>query len=114
VGGAAVTQSVDLGAALRDEIAKMYDSTDSSYANTFASSTSKFATVGEESPLYVKLGALSDVSASSDELVREQFDLTGGVDVTAKKKVLASQERARFGGASGLGSTSLSAGRQAQ
>jgi hypothetical protein len=112
VGGAAVTQGVGITAAFRDEIAKAYDSmgTDAS----FADASNKFGNVAAESPLYARLGALSAVEATSDELIREQFTMAGGAGVANKKRGLASQERARFSGQSGLGSTSLSAGRRAQ
>ena len=114
VGGAAVTQGVELGNALRDEIASSYDSINSAYTSTFNDSTAKFGKVAEETPAYQRLGALSNDVATADELVREQFNLTGGTGVIGKKKVLASQERARFSGQSGLGASSLSTGRKAQ
>ena len=114
VGGAAVTQGVDLGNALRDEIASSYDSINSAYTSTFNDSTAKFGQVAKEAPAYQRLGALSNDVATADELVREQFSLAGGAGVTNKKKVLASQERARFSGQSGLGASSLSTGRKAQ
>lgn len=114
VGGAAVTQGVDLDKALRDEIGNYYDSVNSAYTSTYADSTTKFGSVAQESPAYQRLGALSSEVATADELVREQFNLTGAAGVTQKKKGLASQERARFSGQSGLGASSLSAGRAAQ
>lgn len=112
VGGAAATQGVSVTAAFRDEIAKAYDSmnTDAS----FADASNKFGNVAAETPLYARLGALSAVEATSDELIREQFTMAGGAGVANKKRGLASQERARFSGQSGLGNTSLSAGRRAQ
>jgi hypothetical protein len=112
VGGAAATAGVKLAADFRDEIAKMYDSAGTSAS--FADANGRFTTVATETPLYQRLGALSSEVATADELVREQFDMAGGAGVAAKKRGLASQERSRFSGQSGLGSTSLSAGRRAQ
>ena len=114
VGGAAVVQGFDLDKQLRDEISGYYDTVNSAYTSTYADSTTKFGAVVQESPAYQRLGALSSEMATADELVREQFNLTGAADVTQKKKGLASQERARFAGQSGLGASSLSAGRKAQ
>lgn len=112
VGGAAITQGVSLGQQFRDEIATMYDA--ANVGNSFGDANAKFGAVAAESPLYQRLGALSSVAATSDELVREQFDMAGAAGVAIKKKNLASQERSRFQGQSGLGTTSLSAGRRAQ
>lgn len=114
VGGAAMTQGVDIGKSLRDEIAAMFEASGGSGMDTFASSNSRFADVNVQQPDYARLGALSGVAATTEELIREQFDLTGAADVTQKKKTLASQERARFGGSSGVTRTSLSAGRRAR
>lgn len=114
VGGAAATQGVQLTTDFRDEIAGMYTSVNSPYTSTFSDSSAKFGTVAQQQPLYKRLGQLSSVAATSNELVREQFGLAGGADVTNKKKGLASQERARFAGQSGLSATALSAGRKAQ
>lgn len=112
VGGAAATQGVQLASEFRDEIADLYSSqnTDAS----FGDANQRFGVVAQESPLYQRLGALSGVEANANELVREQFDMAGGAAVGTKKKGLASQERARFSGQSGLGSTALSAGQRAQ
>ena len=112
VGGAAITQGVSLSQQFRDEVARSYES--QLTANSYADASNKFSTVAKESPLYQRLGALSGVEATSDELVREQFDLAGGTGVDFKKKSLAAQERSRFSGQSGLGASSLSAGRRAQ
>lgn len=112
VGGAAATQGIQLASEFRDEIADLYSSQNTD--NSFGDASQRFGVVAQESPLYQRLGALSGVEADANELVREQFDMTGGSAVTTKKRGLASQERARFSGSSGLGSTSLSAGQRAQ
>lgn len=112
VGGAALTQGVSITQSFRDEIAKMYES--AQVGNSFGDANAKFGTVAKESPLYQRLGALSSETATEEELVRDQFAMAGGEGVDTKKKALASQERSRFSGQSGLGATSLSAGRRAQ
>jgi len=76
--------------------------------------TAKCGEHAKEAPAYQSLAARSKQVATADERVREQFGLTGGAGVTNKKKVLASQERPRFSGQSGLGASSLSTGRKAQ
>lgn len=114
VGGAAKSQSYDLGASLRDEIAAMLEQSGGGGPDTFSNASSRFAAVGREAKDYARLGALSSVATTSDELVREQFDLSGAADIEKKKRTLAGQERARFGGSSGLTAGSLSAGRRAQ
>lgn len=114
VGGAAATAGVTLAADFRDEIAGLYTSIDSSYTSTYGDASGKFAAVARDTPGYQRLGALSGVAASADELIREQFDMAGGGAVANKKLGLASAERARFSGQSAVGSTSLSAGRRAQ
>jgi hypothetical protein len=112
VGGAAINAGVGISGSIRDEVANLMSST---YANTaYQQATQGFNAVATDTPLYERLAKLSDTTGDANELVQEQFGLTGAADITNKKKVLASQERARFGGSSGLGSTSLSAGRRAQ
>lgn len=114
VGGAAATQGLSLASEFRDEIASMYDAASSSYTSTFSDSTARFANVAKESPGYMRLAALSQEVASEGDLIREQFDLTGGAAITNKKRGLASQERARFSGSSGVGKNALSAGPRAR
>lgn len=110
VGGAAINQGVTVTGDVRDQIAELMSNPNLAYSQA----TQGFQNVATQSPLYERLAKLSDETGTQDELTREQFGLTGAADVTKKKNVLASQERARFGGSSGLGSTSLSAGRRAQ
>jgi arginine N-succinyltransferase len=101
-------------AAQRDEIAAMLEQSGGGGPDTFSNANNRFSNVNKEARDYARLGALSSVSTTSDELVREQFDLAGAADITQKKNLLAGQERARFGGSSGLTAKSLSAGRRAQ
>jgi hypothetical protein len=112
VGGAAANTGVTLVSSLRDQIAEMMNGADPT--SVYASSSQKFTEVAEQTPLYQRLAAYSGEVGTTDELVQEQFSLSGAAEVTNKKKVLASQERARFSGLSGLGSSSLSSGRKAQ
>lgn len=90
------------------------DMISSSATQGFQQATEAFKNIAQQQEDYRRLAAMSGLSGTADELVTEAFGLAGADQVTNKKKVLASQERARFGGSSGLGSSSLSAGRGAQ
>jgi hypothetical protein len=105
VGGAAENQGVSLADDLRNEIASMYSA--NTWQSTFADSQQKFTSVAQQSPLYKRLGLLSDVETSSDDLVKESFNTAGAAEAASKKGKLASQERARFGGRSALSKSSL-------
>lgn len=54
-----------------------------------------------------RLAGLYNEKVSEDDLVVEGFNLDGGQAVTAKRKKLASQERAAFSGSGGVGRSSL-------
>lgn len=103
VGAAAKSFGVDITAGVRDQIA---GSSDSAY--TFGQAAASFANVAEQADAYSRLGAISGIATSTDDLVREQFNLEGGTNTTKTKRKLASQERARFNRTSAIGSTSLS------
>ena len=105
VGGAAENATVALKDALRDEIANMYGG--STWERTYGETSQAFTSVAEQTPLYQRLGSLSKEDADSEDLVREQFNVTGAAEAAAKKNRLASAERARFSGRSGIGRTSL-------
>jgi nicotinamide mononucleotide adenylyltransferase len=105
VGGAAQNTGVSLADDLRNEIADMYAA--STWQNTFSDTQQKFTSVASQSPLYKRLGLLSDAETSDDDLVKEQFNTVGAASAAAKKSKLASQERARFSGSSGISKTSL-------
>ena len=105
MGGSATNAGTDLSDSLRDEIANMYGG--SSWEKTFSDTSSNFTTVAQETPLYNRLALLSDTEASSDDLVKGQFNLAGAAEAKTKKNKLASQERARFSGSSGISKTSL-------
>ena len=100
---AARTQGLTVSRGLLDEVAAGSDQV-GSYGNASAI----FANVAEQSDAYSRLGAISGIATSTDDLVREQFNLEGGTNTTKTKRKLASQERARFNRTSAIGSTSLS------
>lgn len=72
-----------------------------------------FGRVSDQRDAAGRLGALYNSDITQDDLVKEQFGMAGGTDVTAKKKKLASQERAAFSGSSGIAQGSLSQKKQA-
>jgi len=109
VGGAADSQGINLSSEQRDLIAG-----NEIYGNSFGNSATQFATIAEEKDDYAKLGELSGINTNTGELVSDKFNLPGNEQAVKKKKRLASAERARFGGRSGVGSNALSAGRKAQ
>lgn len=102
VGGAAESRGIALSNSLRDEIAS---SSDSVY--TFGQAAGKFDSVDMESDTYAKLSAISGINTNRDDLIREEFGLSGGTSTTKLKKRLASQERGRFSGSSAIGNNSL-------
>jgi hypothetical protein len=101
VGGGAAAQGVSLDDLLREEIG------DTQYGSTFDMSSQVFSGVAAESGAYERLGKLSRQETSQSDLIREAFGISGSADARNKKKKLASQERARFGGQSALSRTSL-------
>ncbi len=105
VGGAAENTGVSLADDLRNEIASLYGA--STWQSTFSDTQQKFTSVAQQSPLYKRLGLLSAEETSDDDLVKEQFNTVGAASAAAKKSKLASQERARFGGSSGISKSSL-------
>jgi len=102
VTGAARSQSVGLSDLLRDEIA------DTQFGATFDMASNQFNTVANETKAYERLGALARQEVSQEDLVKEAFGLSGAVQAEQKKNRLASQERARFRGSSGVGTSALS------
>lgn len=101
VGAQARTRGMALSTSLRDEIA------DSDSGNTFADTSGRFANVEYEADNYARLSAISGVNTSRDDLIREEFNLSGGSSTTKLKRRLSSQERARFSGSSAVGNNSL-------
>ena len=102
VGGAAASRGIGISDNLRNEIAS---SSDSVY--TFGQAAAGFESVSSQADDYARLSAISGINTSRDDLIREEFNLAGGSSTTKLKKRLASQERARFSGSSGVGANSL-------
>ena len=102
VGGAADSLGVSLADAQRNEIAGS-----DLYGKSFGNSASGFKAIAEIDDAYERLGKLSNVKTNTGELVSDQFGISGAADAAGKKKKLASQERARFGGQSALSRSSL-------
>ena len=105
VGGAARARGIGISDSLRDEIASSSD-----MVSTFGQASTTFGRVAAQADNYAKLSAISGVNTSRDDLIREEFDLSGGSNTTKVKKRLASQERGRFSGSSGIGNNSLRSG----
>ena len=106
VGGAAATAGMNVSGSMRDDIAEMgFD---------YRQSLAGFTNVQNQEDAYRRLGSLYGQRTSSDELVRETFGLSGGAEVTTKKRKLASKERAKFGGTSALSQSSLAGDRMGQ
>jgi hypothetical protein len=104
VGAAAIDAGVTIGADLRNTIAGS-----DAYGGSYSNALSGFQNVAQQADAYSKLGQMSGISTTTEELVNEQFGAQGAADVANKKKNLASQERARFGGSSGIAQNSLNA-----
>ena len=102
VGGAAESLGVSLADAQRNEIASS-----DLYGKSFGNAASGFKAIAEQEDAYERLGKLSNVQTNTGELVSDQFGISGAADAAGKKKKLASQERARFGGQSALSRSSL-------
>ena len=81
-----------------------------SQASSFEGAKMQFANVAEQADAWRKLGEISGDRITTDELAADAFSTSGAVDAAAKKKRLASQERARFSKSSGLSRGSLSSG----
>jgi len=109
VAGAANTAGISVSDAMAAQVGG-----NDVYGRSYGNSLAQFNAVADVEDAYDKLGQLSGVNTTTDELVSEQFGLEGAADVKKKKKKLASAERARFGGKSGVGRNSLSSGRKAQ
>jgi hypothetical protein len=78
------------------------------YAGDFTETSRRFSNIAAEADSWKKLASYGGGDLSDDELTAEAFDLSGGGDVRRQKRKLASQERARFSGSSGLTANSLS------
>lgn len=105
VGAAATTQGLTISESTRDQVASTADA-----AGGFGQTNLQFANVAAQAESYRKLGAISGVKTSTDDLVADEFNLSGGNEARKMKRRLASQERARFDGSSGIGRGSLKRG----
>lgn len=105
VGAAADSGMGALSRNVLDEIAE------SRYASTYGDAAMQFSSIATEAESWNKLADVSgDSKFSTDELAAEAFGTASGSETSKKKKRLASRERARFSGSSGLGGRSLATG----
>lgn len=104
IGAQARSRGMVLSNSLRDEIEA------SGAGFTYGDTASRFANVEYDADTYTKLSAMAGVNTSRDDLIREEFDLSGGASTTKLKRRLASQERARFSTSSAVGNNSLRVG----
>ena len=104
VGAAAVDSGLSISDATRDQVAGN-DTYGSSYGNVSAG----FNAVADIADTYSQLGRMSGVETSTDELISDQFGVGAASEAAKKKRTLASQERARFTGSSGISAQSLNA-----
>lgn len=98
VGGAALRAGQTATAGFAEEITK---------AGKAGQAEEAFQTAAGEGKDYRRLLSLAGETVGSEDLVREQLSLTGGAEVAAKRKRLASAERARFAQKSAIDTTSL-------
>ena len=99
VGGAALRAGTTASKGLSEEIAT---------AGKEGQSAQAFQTASQSQKDYSRLLGLSGQVAGSEDLVRQQLDLTGGAEIAKNTKKLASKERARFQQQGALGQGSLS------
>jgi hypothetical protein len=99
VGGAALSAGTTASKGLSEEIAT---------AGKEGQSAQAFQTASQSQKDYSRLLGLSGQVAGSEDLVRQQLDLTGGAEIAKNTKKLASRERARFQQQGALGQKSLS------
>jgi len=74
---------------------------------TYGTAAGKLANAREVSYTLSQLAAIEGGTFTDKEALDSEFALEGGVKASEKKKGLASKERARFSGSSGLGRDSL-------
>lgn len=97
VGGAALDQGINVGQGTAEQLA--------GNGVSFAQAQQGFGQVAQDSANYAKLGQISGVATSQNDLVQSVFN-SNGQDVL-KVNRLASQERARFAASSGQGQSSM-------
>lgn len=104
VGAAAVDSGLSITDATRDQVAG-----NDVYGSSYGNATAGFNAVADIADTYGQLGRMSGIDTSTDELVSDQFGVGAASEAAKKKRTLASQERARFTGSSGLSAQSLNA-----
>jgi len=104
IGAAASDAGVTISDISRDQLAG-----NDTYGNSFGNASAGFNSVAEISDTYSQLGRMSGIATTDDELVSDQFGLSGAAKAAKKKRTLASQERARFTGSAGVSANSLNA-----
>jgi hypothetical protein len=104
IGAAAIDSGLSISDTARDQLAGN-DTYGSSYGNALAG----FQSIAESADAYSQLGRMSGITTNTDELVSDQFGIGDAAGASKKKKMLSSQERARFGGSAGVGAQSLNA-----
>jgi hypothetical protein len=104
VGGAAVDAGIQLSDGVRDQLAS-----NETYGQSFGNTLAGMQNVAQIADTYSQLGRMSGMTTTTEELVTDQFGLSGAADIANKKRSLSSQERARFGGSAAITTTSLNA-----
>lgn len=98
IGGAALEQGLNVSAARADTLA--------GYGVDQATARQGYSAIGQSLPTLGKLAAIDNTSY--DQADAENAFLLDNADAVTKTKKLASNERARFSGSSGIGQGSLS------
>lgn len=83
---------------------------DTSAAADYEDAAQKFRNVAEQGDSWRRLARLSGGDLSNRDLLRAEFDTPDTAGMATAKKKLASQERGRFSGSSGIGARSLATG----
>lgn len=105
VGAAARTQGIEISDQTRDQIV----AADQGFS--FGSTSQQFSNVAAQADDYARLAGISGIQVDRfQDLISEEFGLAGGQATTNLKRRLASQERGRFSGSSGIGRGSLTSG----
>lgn len=96
----------DVGASLSERQAQEIADRDLGYGRVAMGLAEAMA----DAASYNRLASISGGSFSTSDAVADSFGLEGATAAKQQKKKLASQERARFSGSSGLGAKSLTTG----
>lgn len=99
VGGAASRSGVNASQGISEEIYS------TGQANSAATA---FGAAAAQEQDVSRLGRLYGSALGTEDIVRENLNLTGGAEAGRKRRKFASKERAKFGGSSAVDKTSLS------